>query len=144
MIWSIETDDFNGLSGTKYQILNAINSALKSDGEDLPNPPQTPKPSQPTQTSEAPQPGSTQTSEVPQPGSTPVSEDTPTSEKPTTSDGSSICKEEGTVRDPTDCTIYYHCVSNGNEISAIQRNCNHGLVYDPELHICNYPEVVQC
>lgn len=31
MLWSIETEDFLGLSGTKYPLLNAIQSALVSN-----------------------------------------------------------------------------------------------------------------
>lgn len=28
MIWSIETDDFNGVSGSKFPLLRAINKAM--------------------------------------------------------------------------------------------------------------------
>jgi len=31
MLWSIETEDFLGLSGTKYPLLNAIQNALVSN-----------------------------------------------------------------------------------------------------------------
>ncbi|EFA06693.1 chitinase 8 precursor [Tribolium castaneum] len=138
MIWSIETDDFNGLSGTKYQILNAINAALKSD-EIPPEPVPTPEP-QPTQTTES---EPTQASEQPTESSTTQKpQTTKTPESGNESDG--VCTKEGIVRDPSDCSVYYTCVSDGSKLVSIQRKCNHGLVYDLELNICNYPQVVQC
>ncbi|XP_044265663.1 chitinase-3-like protein 1 [Tribolium madens] len=130
MIWSIETDDFNGLSGTKYQILNAINAALKSD--EIPSEPEP----IPTQAPEH-EPTSEQSTHAPE-------KPEPTQSTKLPELGNGICTKEGIVRDSNDCSIYYHCVSNRDGLVDIQMKCSHGLVYDLELNICNYPEIVQC
>ena len=50
-----------------------------------------------------------------------------------------ICQEDGSsaqyAADPYDCNKYFQC-SNGE---PILKNCDEGLVWDPNSNICSYP-----
>ena len=49
-----------------------------------------------------------------------------------------ICQEDGSSQyaaDPYDCNKYFQC-SNGE---PILKNCDEGLVWDPNSNICSYP-----
>jgi chitinase len=116
MVWSMETDDFLGLCGSrKYPLLTALNTVL--NGGVLPSTVSTSTPS----TTNGPTESSTKTTT---PGS-----------------GSKDCKELGTFRHPTDCSRFYTCVS---ESQRFDFKCPTGLWYDTVHGICNWPNLVDC
>lgn len=114
MIWSVETDDFKGICGSKNPIQKEINSALdKSIPEEpeVPSTTQTPKPEpQPTQ-------------------------------PPTTG---TKCSQEGYMRDPTNCAVFYYCKKNGSYFIQSEFKCAGNLVFDLDKLVCNYPSLVNC
>lgn len=54
---------------------------------------------------------------------------------PPPSDGSSVY-----IPHPTDCSLYYQCVDS----VPVQMACHPPLFFDPELNVCNWPELVDC
>ncbi|XP_044265229.1 acidic mammalian chitinase-like [Tribolium madens] len=114
MIWSIETDDVRGVSGTKYPILKAINQALEGGSNEIVEP--------------APQP----VEEVTQ------------KPAPPSRDLSNLCTKVGYVRDPVDCSIFYYCLPYNGGFVPLEQKCNAGLAFDEEKLMCDYPEVVKC
>merc|ERR1712198_75298 len=44
------------------------------------------------------------------------------------------------LADPEDCSKF--CVCNGG--TAFEEKCLPGLVWDPSLHVCNWPTMVDC
>ncbi|XP_055374481.1 chitinase-3-like protein 1 [Condylostylus longicornis] len=82
MVWSLETDDFNGICGEKYPLMKAINRIIRGSAP--------PDPS---------------TTFVPTTNTTPSK---PT--KPTPPPGPEfVCYEDGTFRDPFDCSVFHIC-----------------------------------
>ncbi|RZC35409.1 chitinase, partial [Asbolus verrucosus] len=136
MIWSIETDDFKGLSGTKYPILNTINQALAGTGT-VPQPEPEPEP-----TTE-PEPEAT-TAAAPETEAQPeaTSEPNPSSSAPVSP--TSLCVQEGYVRDPDDCSVFYYCMIHKGQFIQLTQKCHNGLVYDQVNNQCNYPSLVEC
>nr|AYI49821.1 chitinase [Microdera punctipennis] len=166
MIWSFETDDFKGLSGTKYPILKTINAALKGSippPEPQPTVAPTAAPSVPDVTEQPTEEPSAEPTVEPtaqptaEPTAQPTAEPTaqPTAE-PTAdpgTDGSNttsgdekvgLCEREGYIRDPDNCAVFYYCLPHKGEFVALRQHCNEGLLYDEQLNACNYPEQVQC
>ncbi|XP_055374396.1 chitinase-3-like protein 1 [Condylostylus longicornis] len=85
MVWSLETDDFNGVCGEKYPLMKAINRVL-GDGSIPPNPPTT---------------------------QAPITDPTTAAPNPTPPPGPEFkCTENGTFRDPYDCAVFYICNNN--------------------------------
>lgn len=80
MVWSLETDDFNGVCGEKYPLMKIINKAL-GNGEHIPDPPTRP----PTVAPE------------------------PTTPRPTKPGPEFKCWDDGMFRDPYDCAVFYIC-----------------------------------
>lgn len=44
------------------------------------------------------------------------------------------------LRDLADCSVFYFC-DHGN---AVQMSCLDGLHFNPELHVCDWPQNVGC
>ncbi|XP_034177248.2 chitinase-3-like protein 1 isoform X1 [Osmia lignaria lignaria] len=55
---------------------------------------------------------------------------------------SSLCKQEGFVRDQKDCSTFYQCQLVNNEYVAHKFRCGAGLVFDPSIVACNYKYLV--
>ncbi|NP_001073567.1 chitinase 4 precursor [Tribolium castaneum] len=121
MIWSIETDDFRGVSGTKYPILKAIHQTLGGSSNEIVEP--------------VPQP----VEEVTQKPSSTKAPAPPSRDLTTT-----LCTKAGYVRDPDDCSIFYYCLAYNGGFVPLEQRCNAGLVFDEEKLWCDYPEVVKC
>lgn len=52
----------------------------------------------------------------------------------------SNCSGEGYAGEPTDCSVYYRCMWEMKHTYI----CPHGLHYDPQLNLCNWPTLVSC
>jgi len=44
---------------------------------------------------------------------------------------------------PTNCSLYYQCVSNNNYEPTLM-SCPDGLYFDSSLNVCNWPQFVDC
>ncbi|KAJ8928194.1 hypothetical protein NQ314_019257 [Rhamnusium bicolor] len=131
MIWSIETEDFRGICGPKYPLLNAIRSALgtlgESNDDDTANEPPAEEP----------------------PAQEPPAEESPAEEPPADdgtapADGGStdLCTKAGYVRDPLNCNIFYYCLPVGTSYVPLKQQCNSGLYFDEAAQTCNWPQLV--
>ncbi|CAH1365834.1 unnamed protein product [Tenebrio molitor] len=118
MIWSIETDDFKGIGGTKFPILKAISQALGGISNENSDPEPAPEP-------------------VPEPDQSDSSQDAATNT-------GNPCNKVGYVRDPVVCSKFYYCLSHNGGFVPIEENCNFGLVFDDVNIRCDYPELVNC
>ncbi|XP_055374479.1 probable endochitinase [Condylostylus longicornis] len=119
MVWSLETDDFNGVCGSKYPLMNAINQVLWN-GVTIP-------PEQSTTTTVAP-------------ATTSASSTTQTAPIPTSSPESIKCSENGLFRDLKDCSVFHIC-SNGISHSF---KCPANLWFDINIKTCNFRHLVDC
>lgn len=123
MIWSIDTDDFNGFCGEKFGLITTVADALNGG-------PQTPPPG----------------------WTTPSPDDTTTSAhvQPTTSSHAvvpdKICGvEEGLKPDPTDCSKYYMCTLNADgSWDKIHYSCVRPTLFNTEKLYCDWPANVNC
>ncbi|XP_049541790.1 chitotriosidase-1 [Anopheles darlingi] len=120
MVWSLETDDFNGVcGGGRYPLMNEIRSLLNGG---------TPSPT--TTTSWPPStrpPASTQP--------------TTTTGAPGSSDRPCAGGQTGFVPHPTDCSRYFMCLGEG---IAFEFSCPSGTLFDPILNVCNWSDKVEC
>ncbi|CAH0550889.1 unnamed protein product [Brassicogethes aeneus] len=128
MIWSIETDDFKGICGKKYPILNAIKTALEgSDKERNDN--------QPSDTDKKPEPTPTK------PESEKESDSESDSHKKDSdkdeSSSSLECKQVGYIRDLENCSIFYWCMKTKAGFEKFKHICPAGLMFDTKNNICN-------
>ncbi|XP_043581613.1 chitinase-3-like protein 1 [Bombus pyrosoma] len=121
MMWSVETDDFHGTCGDKYPLLHSINRVLRGY---IPPPSPTSTPTR-----------------LPKPDSSTVTRPLPTSSTtalPSSTPSDSICTQEGFVRDPKDCSIFYYCQQAYNKYLINRFHCPSGLVFDTSFNGCNY------
>ncbi|XP_050295131.1 acidic mammalian chitinase-like [Anthonomus grandis grandis] len=135
MLWSIETEDFLGVNGTQYALLNAINTALNRNTT-----------SNSTTTTTA----------------TTVSSDTSTSSSSTSSSSSdsstssssssssdsiadaNSCTAAGYFRSSSDCSVYYYCQEVNGVYVGSELTCSSGLYYDTTSGVCNWESLVSC
>ncbi|XP_029169671.1 chitotriosidase-1-like isoform X1 [Nylanderia fulva] len=111
MLWSIETDDFNGNCGEKYPLLKTLNAELRGG-----------VPLEPTRPTDAPNPSNKPTA--------------PTTQPPVTSPPNGICKKAGDfVRDEKDCNVFYLCEDGGK---SHRMTCPSGLVFNTNTNTCDY------
>ncbi|XP_043485682.1 chitotriosidase-1 [Polistes fuscatus] len=124
MLWSVETDDFQGACGEKYPLLKVLNNVL------LNGPPLRPttatKPTKPTEST------------------TPTKPAKPTESTTVSPPSEGICTKEGFVRDPHICSKFYQCILVNGHFQVIEFNCPDGLVFNPKILGCDYPSSVIC
>ena len=126
MVWSIETDDFQGsCHGKPFIMIQTIVNTM--NGGSTPIIPTIP-PFTPTTKSTTPS-GPTTTAD---PFHT-----TPTP-KP-----DAICKTQGLVPDPESCASFYDCIANPDgSWTSYKYQCGAGTVFSPDLHTCTWPDLV--
>lgn len=131
MIWSIETEDFLGTCGTKYPLLNAINSALGIANENIEEPNEVV-----TESSSAP--GNKTVVDTATTVADNSAKDTGSSSGPHTP----TCTGAGYVRDTSNCNIYYYCLPIGTTYIPIAQKCSSNLYFDERTLTCNWPQLV--
>lgn len=109
MIWSIETDDFNGVCGEDYPLLRAINRAINNYGPELTTDATTTEAPSNSTTEPSPTFGPITTSEpettTPEPDTTTPEPDNTTPEPDTiTPEPDTITSEPGTPETPNTVT----------------------------------------
>ena len=169
MVWSIETDDFQGkCHGRKYPLLTAINEEFADPSVALPLPPEMPatvvQPSNPdSSTSAYPSSSSTSTTTTRTTTTTTTTTTTPrpppppsTTSKPSTTTElqhdpvnapSFVCTRDGLQRDPHDCQKFHSCVrvhgESGSTFLPYEFSCPPGTVFDEKIKGCNVPSEVE-
>jgi len=53
--------------------------------------------------------------------------------------GPDSCSSEGFFVSSEDCRSFYRCVRFGDWLEKYEYECQPGLVFDQELHVCNWP-----
>ncbi|XP_041971421.1 chitinase-3-like protein 1 [Aricia agestis] len=126
MLWSIETDDFHGICGEKFPLLNTINRVMANQ---IP----TTKPTVAPSTAKPTVASSTSTTNK------------PSSTVSTTASISGICSKLGPTRNPADCSTYYMCVyDRSGGISPILMHCPKYTYWDQKHLYCNYLHETDC
>ncbi|CAH1980289.1 unnamed protein product [Acanthoscelides obtectus] len=131
MVWSVESDDFSGLSGIKYPLLRAAYQ-MADDGFNPTIPPTTSTMSSPATPTDSPYTSSEPT------------ENSPTSithASPTTSP--ELCSRSGFIRDPDDCRVFYYCPADGAPLGAYKFICQDGTLFDTTIESCNWAYLVK-
>lgn len=156
MIWSLETDDFNGkCHGEGFPLIRTIYRTLIGEYTSSPKPTDPPrawsstvcpKPTWwPPAATNAPAPveevdnsiteGTHHTTSRPET----VTEGTSDPEPP----ASEVCKTSGLNKDPKgDCRKFYNCVPDGNKWRVYPQSCAPGTAFDPNAQSCAYPSAV--
>lgn len=128
MIWSIDTDDFNGFCGRKFGLLAAMADALNGG-------PQTPPPGWTTPSANA----TTTTTTTPSSSSTSSSHDDVIPDE--------ICGVSAGIKaDLADCSKYYLCTLNadGSSWHKVHVACPKALLFNPLKLVCDWPANVKC
>lgn len=118
MIWSIETDDFRGSCGEKYDLLKTLHIKLRGGIPLLPKHPV----DTPVEPTEGP---IEQPDEQTQP---------PAIQPPP----SGLCEKEGFLRDEHDCTVFYRCVDFNGKYEMFAYNCPPDLVFNTVSEVCDH------
>ncbi|KAI4468380.1 chitinase [Holotrichia oblita] len=146
MVWSLETDDFNGKCGEKDALLKAIKRTLGEPGTTTEGTTQGSTEGTTQGSTEGTTQGSTEgTTQGSTEGTTQGSTEGTTqgSTEGTTTEGSEdICRAAGYARDPATCTIFYQCVAYRGSYIAYPFTCPAGLYFDLSTNVCNWPSLV--
>ncbi|XP_055531988.1 acidic mammalian chitinase-like [Wyeomyia smithii] len=170
MLWSIDTDDFLGKCGSKFELTAALKDCLGSTSSITTTVEPTTTTGKFTTTSTTVKPSTTvtTTSTTTKPTTTvkmsttsTTTSTTPATTKSSTTEKSSttirttkasatttntsasrpfVCTTTGYFRDPIDCTKFYHCVGT----SRYDFTCPNGLYFSPQIIACDYPANVKC
>jgi chitinase len=156
MVWSLETDDFNGkCHGEGFPLIRTIYRTLIGEYSQSPKPTEPPRAwssfvcPKPTWWSPPSQTEGTATERPtyspPQPTAEPEEPNETESPSPSKPEppASDICKTSGPNKDPEgDCSKFYNCVQEGNGWRVYPQNCAPGTAFDPESKTCTYPSAV--
>lgn len=149
MIWSMETDDFRGLCGPKYNLIKTIVQSMTET-----NLAPTPLVTESTSTTSTPSSTTIRIETSSSSGAPDTStSSTTTSTKPevtvTTTkpaSGPFVCTSTGYFADPEDCGRFYQCSSNGRGgLVQSSLRCASGTVYSSAYGVCSFSnEVPEC
>lgn len=138
-MWSVETDDFHGTCGEKYSLLNTINRVLKGHNPSTATTINTDSTVASTTSSISNNITTITSSSASTSTTISISTSTvPSSSVPSPSSPNSICTQEGYVRDPQDCSIFYYCRIVNNKYIINKFQCPKNLVFDTKINNCNY------
>ncbi|XP_058834502.1 acidic mammalian chitinase-like [Topomyia yanbarensis] len=121
MFWSIDTDDFLGKCGTKFELTTALKNCLASSNNPTTT---TAKTTTLSSTTQVPVTSTTSTAAV----------------VTTTTSGTFVCQATGYFRDPVNCNKYYYCSGT----YRYDFNCPGGLFFNTQYNYCDYPYNVPC
>lgn len=149
MVWSIESDDTQGICGEKYPLLTVLNRILYISGNNI----------------KSYFPESNQLSASKMITSTPSSPTytknfrkahvTTTTQKITTADDNWTHKKDldkcfkeydprFNKRSAYDCSKFYTCENEGGVLKRIYRNCPDNLFFNEITNQCDFPENIDC
>ncbi|KAG0711282.1 Acidic mammalian chitinase [Chionoecetes opilio] len=118
MVWSIDTDDFVGLCGRKFNLIKTMVETFT--GEQI-----TPGPTLPPTTRD---PDATTTKAV---------------TKPPTPSPTEVCSKPGNNADHDNCHHYWLCYQNvDGGYDATMEPCPEGTLFNPQANICDWDHVV--
>ncbi|CAG7828119.1 unnamed protein product [Allacma fusca] len=123
MVWSIETDDFQGTCGETFPLVKAMWKAVNGDIIAPPTP-------------------TTTTRDPELPPETTTTTTTTTSRPIPTGEPGNICKKEGFNADPDDCHIFYRCewdpINDSWHITPFM--CGPGTGFSEEKQACDFEQ----
>ncbi|KAJ2944906.1 hypothetical protein O0L34_g1798 [Tuta absoluta] len=151
MIWSIETDDFNGLCGQDFPLLRAINKALgrNVDGDDVEA---TTVVEVTTTQGSTVEPTTTDATTAKATATDATTEDATTTAATTdatteevSSPPDSVCEAEGIRPNPANCASFLMCIRDAsNQLYPVVFKCPAQTLFDPEHLFCDYSQNVRC
>ncbi|XP_059469194.1 endochitinase [Neocloeon triangulifer] len=169
MTWAIDMDDFTGVCGSKNPLIKVLHDGMKDYRVPTPTATTTPRPewNRPKSTpapAGAPPKKPTSAPATPAPTKKPVATPPPVVQtqapvqqtqtqapavkppKPAPVSGGNFVDAEAAckagaeyAKHPDDCGKYFRCVHG----KPVEFTCKSGLVFNPELNICDWPENVQ-
>ncbi|XP_055531989.1 chitinase-3-like protein 1 [Wyeomyia smithii] len=123
MVWSIETDDFNGRCGDKFGLLGALRAGLKN-GDTITSVSATTLTKEPTTVS----------------AGTMTTTETSTAVSSTAASSEFNCSVTGFFRDPMDSAKFYYC----DDLTRHDFHCPFGTYFDITILACDWASNVQC
>ncbi|KAK9730328.1 Glycosyl hydrolases family 18 [Popillia japonica] len=156
MVWSLETDDFNGKCGEKDALLKALKRTLDRPEITTPSNELEPTEDIKDETTESTKEETTEgtkeetTEDTKEETTEGTKEETTEGIKEEVTEGNtqetttsgSICTGVGYARDPVTCTVFYQCVAYRGSYIAYPLNCPSGLYFDLSSNVCNWPYLV--
>jgi len=162
MVWSIETDDFRGVSGKKYPILSVINEVFGSNSGNSGNDDSAGQEKTTTTTSTttttaaaAAKTTTTKAGTTQAPAAVTTTRTTTTKAATTTTKASgttndisryvlSLCPTKTHIRHPDYCNKFFTCTKDGSNYNIWEFTCQSGLLFDENNKICNWQSSVKC
>lgn len=122
MVWSIETDDFKGICGEKYPILNALNAILRN-GKSLPSKTLPFISTQRSLSTVQDEESESNTSVLPD---------------PIFQQSSYECTAPGLFPKPDSCD-FISCVDDGRgRFRSYEFQCGEKLCFNPDINVCDW------
>ncbi|KAI4468381.1 chitinase [Holotrichia oblita] len=141
MVWSVETDDFNGYCGERDILLKTIRNTLALPVVEL-IPPTTGGGDNSGGNNGGTTGGTTGGENG---GTTGGNNGGTTGGDNSGSTGGTpngVCTAAGYARDPETCTVFYQCVAHQGSYVVYPFNCPAGLYFDLSSNVCNWPALV--
>ncbi|XP_053674153.1 probable chitinase 10 [Anopheles nili] len=148
MVWSLESDDFSGTCGKKWELLTALNQCV--NGAAIMTTTTTTATTTKTTTKATAAATTKATTMAATTAKTTAGTTARTTAKTTTQpavtksstsgSGRFVCPSDGYFKDPANCAKYYQC-ANG---TAYSMSCPSGLYFNEIYKVCDWPANVKC